>query len=102
MIKAIINGLMSVVTSILDVILIPVNALINGIFPNMASAISSFNSFISNYVGGTISYFASILPPITRNIIGIWLTFLITYYAVVWSYSLIVKIYNVIQKVKFW
>lgn len=102
MIKAIINGIMSLVTSIINVVLLPINALIGNIFPDFSSAISQFNSFVQTYVGGSISYFASILPPITRNIIGIWLTFLVVYYGVVWSYTLVVKIYNVIQKIKFW
>lgn len=102
MIKAILNGIMSLVTNIISIVLLPVNALIGGIFPNFSQSISQFNSFVTNYVGGTISYFSSLLPPITRNIIAIWLAFLIVYYGVVWSYTLIVKIYNVIQKIKFW
>ena len=102
MIKAILNGVMKLVTNIINIVLLPVNALIGNIFPNFSSSVSQFNSFVTNYVGGTISYFSSLLPPITRNVIAIWLTFLIVYYGVVWSYSLIVKIYNVIQKIKFW
>lgn len=102
MIKAIINGIMSLVTNIIDIVLLPINSLISGIFPDFSSAISTFNNFVTNYVGGTISYFSSLIPPITRNIIAIWLSFLIVYYGVAWSYSLIVKIYNVIQKIKFW
>lgn len=102
MIKAIINGLMKLVTSILNIVLLPVNTLIANIFPDMSSAINTFTTFITNYVGGSLAYFSSILPPITRNIIVLWLTFLITYYGIVWSYSLIMKIWNVIQKIKFW
>lgn len=102
MIKAIINGVMKLVTNIIDIVLLPVNTLISNIFPDFSSSINQFNSFVTNYIGGTISYFSSLLPPITRNVIAIWLTFLIVYYGVVWSYSLIIKIYNVIQKIKFW
>lgn len=102
MIKAIINGIMKLVTSIIDIVLLPVNALINNIFPDFSSALSTFNNFITNYIGGSLSYFSSILPPITKNVIIIWLTFLITYYGIVWSYTLIIKIFNVIKKIKFW
>lgn len=102
MIKAIINGIMKLVTSIIDIVLLPVNALINNIFPDFSSALSTFNNFITNYIGDSLSYFSSILPPITKNIIVIWLTFLITYYGIVWSYTLIIKIFNVIKKIKFW
>ena len=102
MIKAILNGLMSLVTTVLDIVLLPVNALIENIFPDMSNAINTFSNFVSTYIGGSIGYFASILPPISRSIIILWLTFLITYYGVVWSYTLIMKIWNVIQKIKFW
>lgn len=102
MAKAIMKVIMKLVSSVVDIVLLPVNALISGIFPDFASSINNFNNFVSNYVGGTIGYFSSILPPITRQVIGIWLAFLITYYGVVWSYSLVIKIYNVIQKIKFW
>ena len=102
MIKALLNGIMKIVTSALDIVLLPVNALIKNIFPDMSNAINTFTTFVNTYIGGTLGYFFSILPPISRSIIILWFTFLITYYGVVWSYSLIVKIWNVIQKIKFW
>ena len=102
MAKVLMNVIMKLVSTIVDIVLIPINALISGIFPDFSSAITNFTSFVNNYIGSTIGYFSSILPPITRGIIGLWLTFLVTYYGVVWSYSLITKIYNVIQKIKFW
>ena len=102
MIKALLNGIMKIVTSALDIVLLPVNTLIANIFPDMSNAINTFTNFVSTYIGGTLGYFFSILPPITSSIIILWFTFLITYYGVVWSYSLIVKIWNVIQKIKFW
>lgn len=102
MIKALLNGIMKIVTSALDIVLLPVNSLIQNIFPDMSNAIGNFNNFVSTYIGGTLGYFFSILPPITRGIIILWFTFLITYYGIVWSYSLITKIWNVIQKIKFW
>lgn len=102
MAKALMKVIMKLATSAVNIILLPINSLIDGIFPDFSSSISSFNSFVSTYVGGTITYFSSILPPITRSVIGLWLTFLITYYSVSWSYALIIKIYNVIRKIKFW
>lgn len=102
MIKALLNGIMKIVSSFIGIILTPVNTLISNVFPDFSNAIASFNTFVSRYVGGTIAYFSSILPPITRSIIALWLTFLIGYYTITWSYALIIKIYNVIQKIKFW
>lgn len=102
MIKALLNGIMKIVTSVLDIVLLPVNSLIQNIFPDFSSYIGTFTAFVDRYIGGMLGYFISIIPPISRGIIIMWFTFLITYYGVVWSYSLIVKIWNVIQKIKFW
>ena len=89
MAKALMNVIMKLVTTIVDIILLPVNALIGSIFPDFSTSINNFNSFVSTYVGGTIGYFSSILPPITREVIGIWLLFLVTYYSVSWSYNFV-------------
>ena len=102
MIKALLNGIMKMVTSVLDIVLLPVNSLISNLFPDMSVAISRFTAFVNSYFGTGLTYFFQLIPPLTRNIIVLWFTFLITYYGVVWSYSLIIKIWNVIQKIKFW
>lgn len=102
LIKALLNGILNVITSLLNIFLLPINALIENIFPDMSSAISTFNNFINNYVGGTLSYFFSILPPIFRGLLVLWFTFVIAYYSVYYSYLAIIKIWNVIQKIKFW
>lgn len=102
LIKALLNGILNVITSLLNIFLLPINVLIENIFPDMSSAISTFNNFINNYVGGTLSYFFSILPPIFRGLLVLWFTFVISYYSVYYSYLAIIKIWNIIQKIKFW
>lgn len=102
LIKALLNGILNVITSLLNIFLLPINALIENIFPDMSSAISTFNNFINNYVGGTLSYFFSILPPIFRGLLVLWYTFVIAYYSVYYSYLAIIKIWSIIQKIKFW
>lgn len=68
----------------------------------MTNAINHFTTFVNTYVGGTLSYFFSILPPIFRSILSIWVTFLISYYGIIFAYKGFVKVWNVIQKLKFW
>lgn len=102
MINALLKGILSIITSILNIFLLPINALIENIFPDMSNAIGTFNTFINTYVGGTLSYFFSILPPIFRGILVIWFTFVIAYYSIYYTYIGILKIWNVIQKIKFW
>lgn len=102
MIKALIKGLLKIITSILNVFLLPINALFENLFPDMSSAISTFNNFVNTYVGGTLSYFFSILPPIFRGLLVIWFTFLISYYTIYFTYHTLIKIWGIIQKIKFW
>lgn len=103
MIRAIINGILSLVQGLINIILIPVNLLIEPLFPDsITNAISNFNTFLTTYVGGAIGWFSNLFPPIFKSLVGIALTFMIGYYAFVWTYTAIVKIWNVIQKIKFW
>ena len=68
----------------------------------MTSAISHFNNFVTTYLGSTLSFFFNLLPPIFRSIVILWLTFLISYYTIYFSYLAIVKMFDIIQKIKFW
>lgn len=102
MIKAILNGLLTALTSVLNILLLPVNALLENLFPDMSNSISIFNSFVSQYVGGSLSYFFSILPPTFRGLLVVWFTFVISYYTIRFTYLGIIKLFKIIQKVKFW
>ena len=98
MIKAIINGLLKIIMSILNVFLLPINLLFENLFPDMTNAIGTFNTFINTYVGGTLSYFFSILPPIFRGLLVIWFTFLISYYTIYYTYHGLIKIVSLTTK----
>lgn len=102
MIKTILNGILKALTSVIGFILTPINALFENLFPDMSNAISTFNTFVSTYVGGALSYFFSLFPPIFRGLLILWFTFVIAYYSIYYSYKAIIQIFNVIQKIKFW
>lgn len=102
MIKAFLSGILKVISSLLNVILLPINTILSALFPDMSQAISTFTSFINTYVGGTLSYFFSIFPPIFRSLLVIWFGFVIGYYTIYYTYLAIIKIFNIIQKIKFW
>lgn len=102
MIKAILNGILKVITTLIGFILTPVNALFSNLFPDMSNAISTFNTFVNTYIGGALSYFFSLFPPVFRSILIIWFTFVVAYYGIIYSYKAIIKIFEIIQKIKFW
>lgn len=102
MIKAILNGILKVISKILNVFLLPINALFENLFPDMTSAIETFNEFVNTYLGNNLSYFFSIFPPIFRSILLLWFTFLVGYYSIKFTYLGAIKIWSIIQKLKFW
>ena len=69
MIKAILNGLLSALTGVVSFLLTPVNALVDNLFPDMASAIATFNNFVDTYLGSNLAYFFSMFPPTFKSIV---------------------------------
>lgn len=102
MIKAIINGLLKLLIMVLNIVLLPINTLIENVFPSMSSAIQTFNNFINNVLGTNMVYFFQLLPPIFRSLLVTWFTFVIAYYTIYYTYLAILKIWAIIQKIKFW
>ena len=71
MIKAIINGILKLLLMVLNIVLIPINLLIENVFPSMASAIQTFTSFLNDILGNNLVYFFHLFPPIFRSILVI-------------------------------
>ena len=100
--KALMKVIMKLVTSVINIVLLPVNTLIEPLFPSsLTNAITNFSNLLSR-IGGIISWFANLFPPTFKDLLLLALGVTIAYYTIAWSYTLIVKIYNVIQKIKFW
>lgn len=102
MFKALLNGILKTIASILNIVLSPINSLFNSLFPNMSSMISTFNGFVNTYIGSNLSWFFSLLPPMFRTCLTTWFTFVISYYGIYYTYKGIVKLWTIIQKIKFW
>ena len=102
MIKSLLTGILKIIVKVLNIVLLPINLLIENIFPDMTTSIQAFNNFVNTYLGSTLTYFFHILPPIFRSILVVWLTFVISYYTVYYTYITLMKIWNIIQKIKFW
>ena len=102
MIKSIINGLLNVLMKVIDIVLTPINLLFDNLFPSASDLISTFSTFVTTYIGGTLSYFFSLLPPIFRGLLITFFTFVIAYYGIYYTYVTIKKIFDIIQKIKLW
>lgn len=101
MIKALLNGLLNMITSLISLFLSPVNALLNGLFPNFGVVITAFNNIVS-YISSYIAYFMYLIPPTTKTILTIFLTLYVGYMGIRLTYVGITKIFGIIQRIKFW
>ena len=101
MIKALLNGILNMISSLLSIFLTPVNALLNGLFPNLNSVYSTFNSIV-NSINSLIGYFIYLIPPTAKSLLSIFFTIYISYMGIRLTYVSITKIFGIIRKIKFW
>ena len=102
MAKALFNVFFKVIKTVLNIFMAPINALIVGLFPSLGTIISSFNAAVTLYVGGGMSYFFSLIPPASRYLIMLWLSILISYYGIIFTYHIVLKIIQIIKRIKIW
>lgn len=101
MIKAIINGLLSATTSLINVVCLPIDLLISNAFPDLSSSITTGINSI-NQLFSYISYALGFLPSSLIQCLIIIFTLQIAKLGLVTAYHGISRVYKVIQKIKFW
>lgn len=102
MIKAILNGILNALTGVVNFLLTPINVLFVTLFPSMTNSIANFNNFVTTFFGTGLGWFFHLLPPLFRTTLITWLLFVISYYTIYYVYIGYLKIFSIIQKVKFW
>lgn len=102
MAKVLFNVFFNIIKSIINVVLTPINLIVSNFFPNLATIINSFNGALKIYLGGGLSYFFNLIPPTSRTLILLYLSILLAYYTAIFSYHLILKVFQIIKKIKIW
>ena len=102
LVSVLLQGILNIITSVLDVLLYPINLLFANIFPDMTDALFIFTGFLNNYVGSNLAWFFSLLPPNFRSLLILWFTFVIAYYSIYYTYRISIRVFSLIQKLKFW
>lgn len=100
--KALLKVVLKLITSILSIILIPINALVVGLIPNFSTYITIFNNSVARFMGNSLSWFFNLLPPNTKQLIFVYISFLLIYYSVMYSAHLVYKVFIIIRRIKFW
>ena len=95
MIKGIINGIFKLVLGLVNVLLIPIDALISRYLPSLADALDYINDFfdyIGSFVPWVISYFG--FTDLVLNTIILVVTFILTVPLLVHTVKLALSWYN--------
>lgn len=99
---SIISTIFYIIASLIDIILLPINALFSIFIPNYNDLLNNFNDFLVFYASVPFNYFLHLIPPLTRGILIFYLSLVIAYYTLIFSYRAFVLIPDIIRKIKFW
>lgn len=101
MFAAIINFLLNLIGSIIQVVLIPFNLIFTNALPDLTSQINQVINGISELFKG-IGWALGLLPPGILPVLIFVITIEICKHTIWANAHMIVKVWNVLQKIKFW
>lgn len=101
MFKLLFNGLTSILANLLSVICWPINQIIENILPNFSDKITYITDNLSGIFSG-VTWAISILPPVVITTLIFILTLEVAKHTIFTSTHALVKVWNLIQKIKFW
>lgn len=90
------------ISFLIQMFLLPIDFIIKSLFPSFSIYLSNFSNSLNLLITAPFNYFWNILPPITRFTLAFWLTTLMAYYSVIWTYKAIIFIPKVYNRIKFW
>lgn len=102
MFKVLFDVLFGVITGLVNLILAPINLLVDAFIPDLGLWITKFYNVLDNIIGGGFSFFTSLLPPTARTLLVIYLGFLVSFYTISISAHAILKLYTIIKRIKIW
>lgn len=100
------SGLLDIFTDMLgilvQIIIFPINSLISFLFPDFTNIVTNFSNSLNLFITAPVGFIMYHIPPITKTILLTYLTFLLGYYTIIWTYRAIIIIPHIIKKIKFW
>ena len=91
----------NLLATIVQIVLLPLNALIESLLPDLSEKILYLTNNLPNLFSG-ISFFVNILPPVTRSVFLFAIQIMLAKYSIYYSSRALIHIWNVVQKLKFW
>ena len=101
MFKLLFNGITSILANLLSVICWPINQLIEVALPDFSDKITFITDNLSGVFSG-LTWAISILPPVVITTLIFILTLEVAKHTIFTSTHALIKVWNLIQKIKFW
>lgn len=101
MFKALFNIIIGLLSTLIQVICYPINAVITGAMPDLSENITFVATNIPRYFQ-SIGYALSWLPSIFVNILMFIVSVEIAKYSIYFATHGVLKVWNLFQKIKFW
>lgn len=101
LITAFFNFLLSIIMTIVQLICLPLNTIFNGVFPDFSFKIADIQTGLG-YAFEKLSWSVSLIPPMVREVILFIFTIELSMLVIMRSTHMTAKIWNILQKLKFW
>lgn len=101
MFKAIFSGIINLLATVIQIIVWPINQIIVNLLPDLSDQISQVSSGINTLFNG-IGWSLGLLPPGVLAVLTFILTVEIAKHTIYLSTHTLIKVWNVLQKIKFW
>lgn len=101
MFKLLFNGITSILANLLSVICWPINQIISGVVPDFSEKLTYITNNLSSVFSG-LAWAVSILPPVVVTTLLFILTLEVAKHTIFTSTHALIKVWNLIQKIKFW
>lgn len=101
MVKALLNVLINLIATIIQIVCWPINSLISAALPDMSNKILSITSTF-NSVFDSITWAIGLIPAPIIEVLLFVLLCEVAKHTIFVSTHVLVKVWNVFQKIKFW
>lgn len=101
MFKALFTIIINMLASVIQLICWPINQLITSTMPDLSDKILSVTNTL-NSVFDSITWGIGLLPPVIIETLLFILTIEIAKHTIFISTHMLIKVWNVLQKIKFW
>ena len=101
LISSFFNFLLTIIMTIIQLICLPLNALFEGVFPDFSEKLTLIDNALESAYSG-LSWAVSLVPPLSKDVLLFIFTIELSMLAIMKSSHMTAKVWNILQKLKFW